>query len=129
MESDAASEWSEYHDQQDVLVTFHRAARNAFPSLEAFFEARVQASFAGADKARLASDVRKYLERVCEIRPITGLELRQYVADHAGWSRRPEIPPAVQAAKICRDEPDTKEVIWETDDAYWHMSWGRDRWL
>jgi hypothetical protein len=59
------------------------------------------------------------------MRPVSRGELAERVEALAYFARRPAVPPEVHSAVVCRDEPDVKQLLWETDTDYWLMSWGR----
>jgi len=121
------SEWSNYSDQQDVLVSFRCEPRAAFPSLQEFFVHRVRQNLSQYEGKHNEADVRNYVERVCHMKDLSRNELVQFISRHSISTQLPKVPEELRAAISCRDEAETKLTIWETDEAYWEMVWSKGR--
>lgn len=126
---EAGAAWGEHDERQRVKVSYCYEPRDAFPSLHDFFEALVMRRFSHGAQEHVATDVHNYVERVCVMKEITRPELGQFISRYA-WSsvggRAPRVPQNLKSAILCRDEPTTKQAVWETDKGYWEIVWSRE---
>jgi hypothetical protein len=121
--------WIDYDERQYVKVSYCYEPRANFFSLDEFFVAQVRRTFAHVDTKYRETDVRNYVERICVMKRMSRAELAQFLSRY-GWVvmrwRAPKVPHNLKSAVLCRDEPSTKEVVWETERGYWTVAWHKE---
>lgn len=108
-------------------MCFNSEPLAAFDSLHDFFIARVRLSLSKGAGPNLDADVNTYVTRICRLREMARDDVVQFVNQYSSFTHHPSIPSHISGAVLCRDEPNVREVIWETEDRYWQMIWTKER--